>query len=151
MVETRDREPNSDQASCSQGQGQPSPDHSANVHNHPRMMRGMRARLSQIKAQLLSDHTRGILAVEEGIASLHALGQEPFPGFTENMIAELASTREELGGLDPHQPSHAKRFVAVAKRIDLLSRTVSFVAERLVPTTESGAPATSSSGDVAKP
>ncbi len=90
-------------------------------------MRGLQERLSRIKGQLVSDHAKGILAVEEIIASLHNSGQEPFPGFTENMTAEFASLRAELGEFDPNQLSNAQRLVAIAKRVDFLSRTLSCV------------------------
>ncbi len=43
------------------------------------------------------------------------------------MTAEFASLREELGELDPNQLSNAQRLVAIAKRVDVLSRTLSCV------------------------
>lgn len=131
----REQESNS-HASGSKDQIPPSPEHSASIHRHPKIMCGLQQRLSRIKGQLVSDHTKGILAVEEVVATLHDLGQEPFPGFTENMAAEFARIREELGELDPNQPSNAQRFVAIAKRIDFLSRTLSFVVGYWLPTAE---------------
>lgn len=124
--DARDQEPNS-RGLCSKDRVPPSPERSASIHRHPKMMRGLQERLSRIKGQLVSDSAKGILAVEEVIASLHNSGQEPFPGFTENMTEEFASLREELGELDPNQLSNARRLVAIAKRVDFLSRTLSFV------------------------
>ncbi len=131
----RDQESKS-HASRSKDQIPPSPERSASIHRHPKIMCGLQHRLSRIKGQLVSDHTKGILAVEEVVATLHDLGQEPFPGFTENMAAEFSRIREELGELDPNQPSNAQRFVAIAKRIDFLSRTLSFVVGYWLPTAE---------------
>ncbi len=136
MFETHDPESNNAQASRSQDQSQLRPKHSASIHSHPRMMCGLQRRLSQIKGELVSDHARGILAVQEVIATLHDLGKEPFPGFAENMIAEFATIREELGALDPNQPNNAQQFVAVGKRLDFLSRTLSFVVGYWLPTAE---------------
>jgi hypothetical protein len=113
---------------CSKGHNPPNPEHSASIHHHPKMMCGLQERLSRIKGQLVSDSAKGILAMEEVIASLHNSGHEPFPGFTENMTAEFAGIREELEELDPNQLSNAQRFVAIAKRINFLSRTFLFVA-----------------------
>lgn len=137
MFEKRDQESNTGQASRSKDQIPPSPEHSASIHRHPKMMCGLQRRLSQIKGQLVSDHAKGIRAAEEVIATLHDLGQEPFPGFAENMTAEFASIREELGSLDSNQPNNAQRFVAVAKRIEFLSRTLSFVVGYWLATAES--------------
>lgn len=124
--ESNSRGPNS-QGLRSRDQIPPSPERSASIHRHPKMMRGPHERWSRIKGQLVSDRAKGILAVEEIIASLHNSGQEPFPGFTENMTAEFASLREELGELDPNRLSNARRLVEIAKRVDFLSRTLSFV------------------------
>ena len=101
MSEKREQESNTGQASRSKDQIPPSPERSASIHRHPNILRGLQERLSRIKGQLVSDHARGILAVEEIIASLHNSGQEPFPGFTENMTAEFASLREDMGNSIP--------------------------------------------------
>ncbi len=136
MIEIDDPESNTDQESHPEDQIPLSSEKTASIHRHPKMMCGLQGRLSRIKEQLVSDHTKGLLAIEEVIASLHDLGYEPFPGFTENMKAEFARSREELGTLDPNQPRNAQRFVAIAKRIDFLSRTLSFVVGYSLPTAE---------------
>ncbi len=136
MSEKRSQESNTDQDSHSEGQISPSPENSASIHRHPKMMCGLQERLSRIKGQLVNDHAKGLLAVEEVIASLHSSGHEPFPGFTENMTMEFASIREELGELDPDQPSNAQCFVVIAKRINFLSRMLSFVVGFSLPTAE---------------
>ena len=133
--DSRDQDSNS-RTSSSKGQIPPSPENSATIHRHPKMMCALQQRLSRIKGQLVSDHARGILAVEEVIATLHDLGQEPFPGFAENMTAEFGRIREELRALDSNQPGNAQRFVEIAKRIDFLSRTLSFVVGYWLPTAE---------------
>ena len=150
MFEIHDPEPNNAQASRSQGQSQSRPDHSASIHSHPRMMLGMRKRLAELKERLVNDKDMGIPAIESAIALLREIDEEPFPGFTEDMIAEFECVRRELGALDPNQPSQVKQFVAIGNRLDFLSRTLSFVIGCWVFTTESNPPATTSRGDGAK-
>ena len=134
MFEIHDPEPNNAQASRSRGQSQSRPDHSASIHSHPRMMLGMRRRLTELKERLVNDKDIGIPAIESAIALLREIDEEPFPGFTEDMIAEFECVRRELGALDPNQPSQVRQFVAIGKRLDFLSRTLSFVVGCWVPT-----------------
>ncbi len=150
MFEIHDPESHNAQASRSQGQSQSRPDHSASIHRHPRMMRGMQKRLAELREHLVNDKDIGISAIESTIALFREMDEEPFPGFTENMIAEFERVQRELGALDPNQPSQVRQFVAIGKRLDFLSRTWSFVVGCWVPTAESNTPATTSRGDGAK-
>lgn len=127
MSKKRDRESNADRESRSKDQLPPSPENSASIHRHPKMMCGLQEQLTRVKGKLVSDHANGVLAVEEVIASLHNSDHEPFPGFTENMITEFSGIGDELGELDPNQPGAAQRFGAMAKRINFLSQMLSFV------------------------
>ncbi len=151
MFEINDPESNNAQASRSQGQSQSRPDHSASIHSHPRMMRGMQKRLAEVRERLVNDKDMGIPAIESAIALLRVIDEEPFPGFTEDMIAEFECVRRELGALDPNQPSQAKKFVAIGKRLDFLSRTLSFVVGCWAPRTGLNASAATSSGEDTKP
>lgn len=150
MSETRDQEPNSDQASRFGSQSHQDHDHSASIHNHPRMMLGMRKRLAELRERLVNDKDIGIPAIESAMSLLREMDEEPFPGFTEDMTAEFECVRRELGALDPNQPSQLRQFVAIGNRLDFLSRTLSFVIGCWVSTTESNPPATTSHGDSAK-
>ncbi len=127
MTEKSDQESATDRDPRSKGQEPPSPENSASIHRHPKMMCGLQEGMSRIKQQLVCDHTKGILAVEEVLVLLQDRGLDPFPGFAQNMTEEFAGIREELGELDPNRPSNAQRFVTVAKRIDFLLRTLSVV------------------------
>ncbi len=137
MFETHDPESNNAQASRSQDQSQSRLDHSASIHSHPRMMLGMRKRLAELSERLVTDKDIGIPAIESAMSLIREMDDEPFPGFTEDMIAEFECVRRELGALDPNRPSQARQFVAIGKRLDFLSRTLSFVVECWVSTAES--------------
>ncbi len=150
MCEIHDPESNNAQPSRFQGQTQSRPDHSASIHSHPRIMRGRQKRLAELRERLVNDKDIGIPAIESAMSLLREIDEEPFPGFTEGVIAEFECVRRELGALDPNQPSHARQFVAIGKRLDFLSRTLSFVVGCWVPTAESNTPATTSRGDGAK-
>ncbi len=150
MFEIHDSDSNNAQASGSQGQSQSRPDHSASIHSHPRMMHGMQKRLAELRERLVNDKDIGIPAIESAMSLLREIDEGPFPGFTEDVIAEFECVRRELGTLDPNQPSQARQFVAIGKRLDFLSRTLSFVIGCWIPTMESNPPATTSRGDGAK-
>lgn len=124
----RDHGPIGKTARC-QGQARSGPGQTATVHRHPKMMRGLQLRLSRVRTRLVADDRNGLLALEEIVASLHAQGWEPFPGYTENMTAEFAAMRGDLARLDPAQPKNAQRFMDIARRIKFLSHVVSFVAD----------------------
>ena len=110
MFEIHDPESNNAQASRSQGQTQSRPDHSASIHSHPRMMRGLQKRLSELREHLVNDKDIGIPAIESAIALLREIDEEPFPGFTEDMIAEFECVRRELRARSKStQPSEAIR------------------------------------------
>ena len=150
MCEIHDPESNNAQPSRSQGQTQSRPDHSASIHSHPRIMRGRQKRLAELRERLVNDKDIGIPTIESAMSLLREIDEEPFPGFTEDMTAEFECVRRELGALDPNQPSQARQFVAIGKRLDFLSRTLSFVVGCWVSTTKSNPPATTSHGDSAK-
>lgn len=150
MCEIHDPESNNAQPSRSQGQTQSRPDHSASIHSHPRIMRGRQKRLAELRERLVNDKDTGIPAIESAMSLLREIDEGPFPGFTEDVIAEFECVRRELGALDPNQPSQVRQFVAIGKRLDFLSRTLSFVVGCWVPTAESNTPATTSRDDGAK-
>lgn len=150
MFEIHDLESSNHKASRSQDQSQSRPDHSARVHSHPRMMCGLQKQLADLRERLVNDKDMGIAAIESAIALLREIDEEPFPGFTEDLIAEFESVRRELGALDPYQPSQARSFVTIGKRLDFLSRILSFVFGCEVALAESKIPGTTSRGDGAK-
>lgn len=150
MSETRDQEFNSDQASRFGSQSHQDREHSTSIHSHPRMMRGMQKRLAELRERLVNDEKIGIPAIESAMSLLRKIDEEPFPGFTEDMIAEFECVRRELRALDPNQPDQLRQFVVVGKRINFLSRTLSFVVECWVPTAKSNTSATTPRGDGAK-
>ena len=141
--DARDQESNS-HTSGSGDQNSPSPEHSASIHLHRNIMCGLQERLSRFERQVVSDHPKGILAVEKVLALLQGLDREPFPGFIDHMMAEFARIREELGALDPKQPSNVHQFVAIANRIEFLSRTFSFQIGCWAPKTDPGTSAANS-------
>ena len=111
----------------------------------------MRKRLAELRESLLTDDAIGLPAIQRAISSIRELDDEPFPGFTENMIAEFEYARRELGALDPNHPSQVRQFVAIGKRLDFLTRTLSFVVEYWVSTMESDTPAAFPSDSDANP
>ena len=150
MFEIHDPESNNTQASRSQGQSQLRLEHSASIHSHPRMMRGMQRRLAEVRECLVNDKDLGIPAIASAIALLREIDEEPFVGFTENMIAEFECVRRELGAPDPDQPSQARQFVAIGQRLDFLSRILSFVVGRWVPKTDPNSSAAAANDEDAK-
>ena len=150
MFEIHDPESNNAQASRSQGQSQSRPDHSASIHSHPRMMRGMQKRLAELRERLVNDKDIGIPAIESAMSLLREINGERFPGFTEDIIAEFECVRRELGALDPNQPSQVRQFVAIGKRLDFLSRTLSFVVGCWVPTADPNTSAATSNDEDAE-
>lgn len=150
MCAIHDPESNNAQPSRSQGQTQSRPDHSASIHSHPRIMRGRQKRLAEIRERLVNNKDIGIPAIESAMSLLREIDEEPFPGFTEDVIAEFECVRRELGALDPNQPSQARQFVAIGKRLSFLSRTLSFVVGCWLPTTDSNSTAAAANDEDAK-
>lgn len=150
MFEIHDPESNNAQASRSQGQSQSRPDHSASIHSHPRMMRGMQKRLAELRERLVNDKDIGIPAIESAMSLLREIDEERVPGFTEDIIAEFECVRRELGALDPNQPSQVRQFAAIGKRLDFLSRRLSFVVGCWVPTADPNTSAATSNDEDAE-
>ena len=113
-------------------------------------MRGMQKRLAELRERLVNDKDIGIPAIESAMSLLREINGERFPGFTEDIIAEFECVRRELGALDPNQPSQVRQFVAIGKRLDFLSRTLSFVVGCWVPTADPNTSAATSNDEDAK-
>lgn len=128
MSEIYDPEANDSQASRFKTQSQQDHVHSASIHRHPRMICGLRKREAVLRERLVNDKDKGIAAIEKVIAFLQEISEGPFPGFTEELIAEFECVRRELGTLDPTQSNQGKQLVAIGKRIEYLSQKFSFFA-----------------------
>ena len=140
MFEIHDPETNNAKASRFGNQIHQNREHSASIHSHPRMMLGTLKRLAELRERLVNDRDNGIPALLGVMSLIREMDDEPFPGFTEDMTAELEFIQRELGALDPNQPSQARHFAAIGKRLDSLSRTLLFVVERWVSTTDFSKP-----------
>ncbi len=81
------------------------------------MICGLRKREAVLRERLVNDKDKGIAAIENVIAFLREISKEPFPGFTEELIAEFECVQRGLRALDPTQPNQAGQFVAIGKRI----------------------------------
>lgn len=100
---------------------------STRVYTHPRLLGSQQSQMNQLKAQLRGEKRIAMGAIFGAIELLKETEQEPFPNFQKNMITEFDSLHRELEALDPERLANLEQFLAIGRRLELLSGTLTLL------------------------
>ncbi len=83
--------------------------------------------MNRLKAQLRDEKPIAMGAILRAIEFLEEIESEPFPNFQKNMITEFESLHRELEALDTTPVENVEQFLSIARRLELLSATLTLV------------------------